>query len=369
MMTAVIAWPAVARRGEPMTSQSAKPRAPAQSPFEGRAAALRVALGQAPKASRPLADAIRGVTRSHFTRHVEPLVRRHAPSLMLTPFMDKLRIGACDLYAVAPYLALVCGDRAPAPLRATLTAADWLPLDDDVFARLAGRLVTLIGHHVLQRAQRQIARVAAFVVVVDHALDHGMAEAPRARGRRLKAILRGTEAPDSELLALSHALVAALRDDAEGSQRQVLEAALGHIDAWIDAEVRALSGEQDASGLCHRRAGVEGTIEGLLFPVEGWAGPAVRAWLTGVSMFVQMADDLLDIEHDLRDGRMTPATEGRWTIHEVEAAWHETVAGLHALARRSVPGARRFSDRVTGAYRVMMVELVGAMIARPEDGC
>jgi hypothetical protein len=350
-----------------MTSRPASPRAPAPRAFEDRAAALRAALGRPPERPSALADAIRDVTRAQFGRHVEPLVTRHAPSLKATPFMDKLRIGACELYAVAPYLALVCGDKAPPLLRALLGAADVLP--EGVFARVARHAIQGLGALALQREQRQIALVAAFIVVVDHTLDHGMDDAPLARGQRLKATLRGERAPEGELLRLAATLASQLHEGLHRVQRPALEAALHHIDAWIDAEVRALSGEADPTGLGHRRAGVEGTIEGLLFPVERWAGPAVRAWLNDVSMFVQMADDLLDIDHDLRDGRATPATEGRWTAREVGEAWRGTVAGLETLVRRVNPGTRRLGDRVTAAYRQMMIELVGAMIARPEDGC
>ncbi len=351
-----------------MTSGAALVRAPFP-PRATRATDLARLLGEMPRGARPLADAVRRLTRAQFTREILPLVELHAPELLGTPFMEKLRIGACDLYAVAPYLALLCGDAAPRPMRALVTVVDRLPLDDEAFARLAGGLGAGRGARVRQREQRQIARVAAFIVMVDHALDHGMPDPPLARGERLKAILRGTRPPDTGALSLARALLAGLHDDLATWQRADLARALDHIDAWIDAEVQALAGQPDPAGLSHRQAGVEGTIEGLLFPVARWTGPQMKAWLNGVSMFVQCVDDLLDIEHDLRDGRETPATEGRWTVSDAGAAWRETVAGLERLARLATPGSRALARRIAGAYRVMMIELIGAMAARPEDGC
>lgn len=333
-----------------------------------RAKALRMLLGPAPEAARPLADAIRRVARRHFDAQVVPLVARYWPSVIATPFMDKLRIGACDLYAVAPYTALFCGERPPSVVRAIVALGDRLPLPDVVFSRLGAVLMEALGRVALQRTHRQIALVAAFIVVVDHVFDHCMEDPPAHRGRRLEAVIRGELAPDGPPLALVRALAAAMGDGLDAREAAVFAAAMDKVYGWLGAEVRALSGVPDPFGEGHRRAGVEGTIEGLLFPVAVHAGASSRAWMNEVSMFVQMVDDLLDIEQDQEDGRPTPATEGRWTDHEVGLAWRATLSGLEALVRRQGPHFRAFPRRMVDVYRRLMVELVDAMIARPGDG-
>jgi len=333
-----------------------------------RARRLGQILGRPTPHAKALADAIRNVARRHFDLQVMPLVASHWPAVLGTPFMDKLRIGACDLYAVAPYTALFCGQQPPRAVRAFIGLGDLLPLTDAAFSRLAGILMMGLGRAALQRTHRQIATVAAFIVVVDHVLDHCMTEPPAARGRHLAAIIRGDATPESDALRLVAALSRAMSADLGPGQAPVFAAAMEKVFAWLDAEVRALSGLPDPGGEGHRRAGVEGTIAGLLFPIGDRAGPAAHAWMNEVSMFVQMVDDVLDIERDIFDGRPTPATAGRWTLDAVEAAWHRTRGGLDALVRVSAPGLRAFPGRMVAVYDLMMVELVAAMIARPGDG-
>jgi hypothetical protein len=335
---------------------------------DARARRLGQILGPPTTPAKALADAIRGVARHHFELQVRPLVARHWPSVLDTPFMEKLRIGACDLYAVAPYTALFCGQQPPPVVRAFITLGDRLPLTDAAFSRLGGLLMSGLGRAALQRTHRQIATVAAFIVVVDHVFDHCLTQPPAARGRHLAAIIAGDTPPDSDPTRLVAALSRAMAADLAPGQAPVFAAAMAKVFAWLDAEVLALSGAPDPNGEGHRRAGVEGTIAGLLFPIGNRAGDAAHAWMNDVSMFVQMVDDVLDIERDILDGRPTPATAGHWNLATVEAAWHRTRTGLAALVRARDPGLRAFPARMVAVYDLMMVELVAAMIARPADG-
>jgi hypothetical protein len=94
-------------------------------------------------------------------------------------------------------------------------------------------------------------------------------------------------------------------------------------------------GEPDPRGLGHRLAGVEGTIDGLLFPVaDGGEGP--RRWMYDVSLFVQIMDDWLDAEADAALDRSTPVVTGEWTFADVEA----TVAAHGRRASRPSCGPR-----------------------------
>ena len=78
-----------------------------------RVAAVRTLIGEPDRSVRHLALGIRATARRHFDRHVEPLIDAHWPAMRGTAFEEKLRIGACDLYASAPYTALFCAPRRP----------------------------------------------------------------------------------------------------------------------------------------------------------------------------------------------------------------------------------------------------------------
>jgi hypothetical protein len=330
-----------------------------------RVAALRALVGRPDPAVRHLALGIRDTARRHFERHVSPLVTRHWPALVGQPFHAKLRIGACDLYASAPYTALFCAPRRPLVIRAVTDTANLLPLPAPAMALLGRGAMEIIGRLALPREHRRIALIAAFIVVVDHVFDHCLTEPAEERGRRLAAIIDGREAPTTPELALTRALAAAMGEGLEGRERADFEHAMAELKGWIRAEVAALRGDPDPRGLGHRMAGVEGTIDGLLFPVARYAGPSARAWMIDVSFFVQVADDWLDAEDDARSGRPTPVLAGAWTMDDVASTWARTLSGVEALVRDAGLRSPRYARFVRDAYALMMAEVLEAMASRP----
>jgi hypothetical protein len=325
-------------------------------------------MGPVDPAVRHLALGIRSTAHRHFATHVLPLVARHWPAILGTEFGDKLRIGACDLYASAPYTALFCGTHRPLLVRIFTGLGNALPLPASALGRIGRGAMVLLGRFFYKEEHRRIALISAFIVIVDHVFDHCLTAAPRARGACLEAVIAGRTPPKSPELALTRALAVAMAEGLTPEERVGFTAALDRVYAWIRAEVRALDGEPDPLGCGHRRAGVEGTIDGLLFPVARFAGPAARAWMVDVSMFVQIMDDYLDLEADRDAGRHTPATDGSWTITDVAGAWQATTAGLEALVRAAGLRSPRYVRFMRGLYVYMMVEVVQAMIRRPADG-
>ena len=114
-------------------------------------------------------------------------------------------------------------------------------------------------------------------------------------------------------------------------------------------------------------AGIEGTIDGLLFPVIRFAGEGARGWMIDVSTFVQIMDDWLDYELDLASNRPTPVTTGRWTFADVESSWQKTLTGIEALVRDAGLDSPHYVRFVRAAYVLMMHEVTVAMIERPDE--
>lgn len=336
-------------------------------PYEGRIAAVRALMGTPDPGVRHLAAGIRAAARWHFDAHVAPLVEAHWPSLAGLPFHEKLRIGACDLYASAPYTALLCAAHPPLLVRAVTGVGSRLPLPFPVLALLGRGAMVVFGRFAYPREQRRIALIAAFIVVVDHVMDHVLTEPPEERGRRLEAVIDGRAAAGTPELALTRALAVAMAERLGTDDRAVFDAAMAKLKAWIRAEVRAMRGEPDPRGLGHRLAGVEGTIDGLLFPVARYAGEGVRAWMYDVSMYVQVMDDWFDCDDDAGSNRPTPVVTGAWTFTDVEAAWHRTLAGIEALVLASGMRSPRYARFVREAYVLMMIEVMEAMAARPGE--
>ncbi len=349
-----------------LSSSVTAPAGPSLPSRPERVAALRALMGSPDPSVRPLAIGIRSVARRHFERHVAPRVRAHWPALLRDPFYEKLQIGACDLYASAPYTALFCALRPPLLVRAVTAGANALPLPTPALASLGRAAMETLGHVAYAHEHRRIVLVAAFIVVVDHVFDHCLHDPPVERERKLVRVLRGEAAPDGPELALTAALARAMGEDLRAHERAAFEAAMDRVYAWIHAEVRAMRGEPDPRGLGHRLAGVEGTIDGLLFPVLHFGCEGARQWMYDVSMFVQIADDWLDYEHDLASDRSTPVITGDWTFRDVAAAWRRSEEGIERLVRDAGHTSPRYVRLVREAFALMMLDVMDAMAQRPD---
>jgi hypothetical protein len=342
------------------------PRRPAAlPPRTARIAAVRTLMGTGDPAVRHIARGIRAITRRSFDRHVVPLIDAHWPAMRGEPFYEKLRIGACELYASAPYTVLLCSPRRPPIVRAVTAAGTLVPLPFEALALLGRGAMEVIGRYAMQGQHRSIVMIASFIIMVDHVLDHCMTEPPAERGRRLEAVIRGREAPATPELALTRAIAVALAEGLEADERRAVEAAMQRLYDWIHAEVRAMLGEPDPLGLGHHLAGIEGGIDGLLSPLVKYASEDIRRWMYDVSMFMQVMDDYLDFEIDVVSNRSTPVVTGDWTFTDVETTWRTTIEGLESLVRSAGIGSRRFGRFVREAYVLMMVEVMEAMALRP----
>lgn len=352
------------RNASPVTDA----RAPVALPSRAeRVASLRALIGAPDRAVAHLARGIRATAHRHFDLHVVPLVRAHWPALEHLRFYEKLRIGACDLYASAPYTALFCAPQRPPLVRLVTDTGNRLSLPLPALALLGRGAMALMGRFAYPNEHRRIVLIAAFIVVVDHVLDHCMTDAPELRGPRLEAIIAGSAPADSPELALTRALAVEMARDLDDVDREAFEAAMRRVSEWIRAEVRAMRGEPDPKGLGHRLAGVEGTIDGLLFPVARFAGEGARAWMYDVSMFVQIADDWIDYEMDLASNRSTPVITGDWTFADVESSWRRTRTGIEDLVRAAGLTSPRYVRFVREAYALMMYEVMEAMANRPDE--
>ncbi len=353
-------------------TESEATRAPAPSaaeipPRTERLDQLREMMGKADGSVVQMTVGIRNTTALYYDRFVMPLIREHWPAVLDERFGVKLRLAACNLYASAPYTVLFCAPNRPLAVRAVTDVANRLPLPFTVLGYGSRAAMAVLGRGTLKAEHRRIILVAAFIAVVDHALDHCMTDEPIERGRKMKALLRGEWQPDTPELKLTRALQVAMSDQLADWEKAPFEAAMDKLRDWVDAEIAGMTNVVDPSGLGHRVAGVEGTIDGLLFPVHRYAGEGARAWMYDVSMFVQMMDDYLDVETDIEEGRKTPVLTGEWTFQDIDQMWRRTVDGLDDLTRAGGLKSKHYVRFVREAYVLMLNEVLEGMASGVAD--
>ncbi len=328
---------------------------------------LRTLLGRADPSVEQLAVGIRELTSRQYERHVMPLIMQHWPAVLHDPFATKLHLAACDLYASAPYTVLFCAPNRPLSVSLVTDIANRFRVPNTVLGLGSRAAVNILGRVALQEQHRRIILIAAFIATVDHTFDHCMDDAPEERGRKLHALLDGTWEPDTPPLALTRALRVEMARDLPPREKPHFERALARLKDWVDSEVAGMTGSVDSTGLGHRLAGIQGTIDGLLFPIYHYAGEGAREWMYDVSLFVQMMDDYIDIERDLTDGRLTPVISGHWTFDDIAAMWHKTVGGIESLVHAGGLRAPHYVRFVREAYVLMLTEVLEGMASGIAD--
>jgi len=341
------------------SAHESKPTVP---PRAERVAALRQLMGKPDPSVGELTRAIRRTAYRNYDRYVMPLVQQHWPELIGQGFGKKLRFLTCDLYASAPYSVLFSSPNRPLAIRLATAFANRLPLPNRVLGFGTRLAMSAIKRLAYQHEHRRIVLVAAFIACVDHVFDHCMEDEPVERGRKMHDLLNGKYAPDTPGLALTRAIHQAMSHRLTLEENDPFHAAMVRVHDWIDSEVSAMTGEDDPTGLGFRVAGVEGTIDGLIFPVYRYAGEAARQWMYDVSMFVQLMDDWIDYEVDAAGDRTTPVITGSWKFEDVESMWKGTVSGIEELTRAAGLKAPHYVRFVREAYVLMMHEVADAMI-------
>lgn len=328
---------------------------------------LESLMGEPPLSARIFADAVFSVVFRDYDLVVRPLIERHWPASLdetssAAKDGKKLRFLACNLYAAAPYTALFCSPKRPFLLGVAVLLGRLFKMTPATLGYFAKLALYAFGRVALAAERRRIVLISAFIATIDHTFDHLMEDdTPEERGRKIRALLQGEYRPTEGPLALCRAFLDAMQVDLKDEDRPAFEGAVSKCVEWCDSEVKGMTGVPDPLGLCHRLAGVEGTIDGLIFPVYRYAGENARQWMYGVSLFVQMMDDWIDYEKDMSDIRETPVITGKWTFADVEEQWQQTVSGICDLARSSGLDNDSYLAFVRGNYVFMMREVMQAM--------
>jgi hypothetical protein len=311
-----------------------------------------------------------------FAREVLPVVRPVWPGVDDATFLPKWRNGF-DVYCGLALSVLVVSRRRPASVAWTSRALRALGADERAIVAVGTRALPVLFGLVMRRWVRRAALAAAWIMILDEALDDGLADVPvDQRADVLVDVVRhatdgsGADPPGrwrpgvevGAVAALGAALAREARDAGdEAGFRRVLDG----IAAWARGEGANLQGNADPLGLGHRSPGVVGSM-GLI----AWAlGPVVddveHRFLVVIAELGQMVDDWLDVEKDLAQGRVTPATTGRWTPTTMRDALAAGEALLGRLLDEAGEGGSAWRAVVLRTYRAQLQHTARCLVATP----
>jgi hypothetical protein len=258
-----------------------------------------------------------------FVQQVLPVVRPVWPDVDRAPFVAKWRNGF-DVYCSLALSCLVVSRRRPALVTTLAALARAARVGEDAIVSVGQATLPALFRWGARRAVGRAALASAWIMVLDEALDDGLADVPlRDRAGAIRALLLGATPTGGDAArhrgsveveaaaAIGRALRATLRGADDAARFADVVAAIG---AWADGEVANLGGDVDPAGLCHRGVGVTASMDLLAWALgDACVGDVEREFLYCVASFGQMVDDWLDIDKDAAQGRMTPAVAGRWT--------------------------------------------------------
>ncbi len=302
-----------------------------------------------------------------FDRVVLPLVRPLWPGLDDSGFLPKWR-GGYELYCGLGLSTIVCSARRPPLVTLASRFMRAVGADEAAVVTAARAAIPIIFRLVERERCERVALGAAWILVLDEALDDGMADLSLVdKAAVLRRVVRGFVPAEASpevvaAAALARALRAFCRDD---DDHRAFDALLLAADAWIDGEISSMAGAIDPSGSSFRMAGVTGSMDVLLWGVDAFAGDLERDFLYSIAELGQMADDWLDIDKDASQGRVTPATAGVWGIDDMARVFARAEATLHALSEQAGEPEGAFRSLLNRTFRGEVQRMARTLVDNP----
>jgi hypothetical protein len=258
------------------------------------------------------------------------------------PFAKGRFIG--EMYARACYSMLLVSQRGPISLRAFVRAAALLPSSRELTIKLGSMLLAGMEKLLPRAVHRQLLLMSALMGMLDVVLDDAASCGDTAALR----VASLTSRPCPENLLPAEQMIVALAQAARQTETAWQEAYwLGvlqpAIRKYCEAEVLAVKGFPDLTGMGHRWAGIEAAIKGMWYvagPEMGLTGDSPgfekaqwnreQRWMADTTLLMQMIDDWVDQDED-RGERLTPVVTGEWNLESAADLFEKTVRDLGVL--------------------------------------
>ncbi|MFA6650396.1 MAG: hypothetical protein WCS81_03820 [archaeon] len=229
-----------------------------------------------------------------FSEHIVSLVDFYCPDIKTTKFYTKLRLGTMELYSLGAYIMLLISGKKYNKYR---VLSKILGLNKNYF------LFLLKFINFPKDLNKQIIYASAFNVLIDHVFDSYLKQFdPNKRAKIIKLAINSKSVDkDKNMVSLLSYLAQNLNSKN-----------IKYFEKWCDAEVKSINKQMSI-----RDFGVKATMDLLYGTISKQVSKKNIKLMYEVGYFVQMLDDYIDLEEDIKNKHMTPVIQNIWNYDTI----------------------------------------------------
>jgi len=249
-------------------------------------------------------------TYSDFNNFIEPLIEIHCPEVRTDKFYKKFVLGSTELYALGGYLMILLSGKSYKKYR---FFSRKLMLSPKIFIKL----IKFIP--ISKEVRKKIMYSAVCNVLLDEIFDNDLKKLnPYKRAEIIKEALTKRVYNKGKLSLLSY-----LASNLDSK-------AVEHGLKWCDAEAKSLVKKESL-----REYGIVGSMELLYSTISGENNKKDLRLMLELASFVQMLDDYIDLEDDLKNGVTTPVISGEWNFKTVIEQFEKCIFSAIELSKNN----------------------------------
>ncbi|GEM_PF-3901604 len=245
-----------------------------------------------------------------FKNYIVPLVNNYCPEIKETAFYTKLKLGSTSVYGLGAYIMMFISGKKYNTHRYFLKIFN---LNEKYFLKA----LTLIS--LPKKIRKQIMYASAFNVIIDHIFDSELKNHPPAKRAKLIKKALNLESKESSLLSLLSYLASKL------NKKKVK-----YFKKWCDAEVRSIASKKSL-----REYGVKASMNLLHSTINNCVSKKNIQLMYDVGYLVQMIDDYIDLEDDIKEDKITPVIEKKWDYQTIIEQYNKCEKSLSRIAREN----------------------------------
>lgn len=235
-------------------------------------------------------------TYRDYNQFIKPIINEKYPEFVNDKFYSKFKLTTRSLYSLGAYVMLLISGKRYKIYRTILN-------------KLNFNKKTIIFLFSLMKFNKKIRKniiyVSAFCTMIDHIFDDELKKLkPEDRTKKIKSLFKKE---DKGILSLFREVI--LKMD----QKQVKS----FINSWCSTEAKSLKLKKG-----FRNCGIEKSMEILYDVIKYDIDKKNINLMYETARLVQMVDDYIDLEDDMKNNKITPFMEKKWDFNSINKQYN-----------------------------------------------